>query len=105
MIARKQRWDTSIMVLTAYVALLRKQVDSDFGVEFPDFPGCITAGVTLEDVRHMAVEGLLLHIEGMTEDGDLIPEPSGLDEVLSDPCYADTVAVLVNVPARRLRSV
>ncbi len=91
--------------MTAYIALLRKQADSDFGVEFPDFPGCITAGSTLEDARRMAIEALLLHVEGMTEDGAPIPEPSGLDEILADPHYADTVAVLVDVPTRRPRAV
>ena len=93
------------MVVTAYVALLRKEADSDFGVEFPDFPGCITAGVTLEDARSMAAEALLFHIEGMMEDGDSIPEPSGLDEALTDPRYSETAAFLVDVPTRRPRSV
>ena len=91
--------------MTAYIALLRKQADSDFGVEFPDFPGCITAGVTLEDARSMAAEALLFHIEGMMEDGTPIPEPSGLDEVLTDPRYSDAAAVLVDIPTRRPRSV
>jgi hypothetical protein len=27
-----------------YVGLLHKDADSDYGVSFPDFPGCITAG-------------------------------------------------------------
>ena len=52
------------MAMAAYVALLRRQADSNFGVEFPDFPGCITAGVTLEDARRMAAEALLLYVEG-----------------------------------------
>ena len=43
--------------MTVYIALLRKHPDSDYGVDFPDFPGCITAGETLEDARRMAVEG------------------------------------------------
>ena len=91
--------------MTAYIALLRKQADSDFGVEFPDFPGCITAGVTREDARSMAAEALLFHIEGIMEDGTPIPEPSGLDEVLTDPRYSDVAAVLVDIPTRRPRSV
>jgi predicted RNase H-like HicB family nuclease len=33
--------------MTAYIALIRKEPDSDFGVDFPDFPGCVTAGRTL----------------------------------------------------------
>lgn len=89
------------MVVAAYVALLRKEADSDFGVEFPDFPGCITAGVTLEDARSMATEALQFHTEGMMEDGDPIPEPSGLKNVLTEPRYFDATAVFIGVPIRR----
>jgi predicted RNase H-like HicB family nuclease len=54
--------------MTSYIALLRKDADSDFGVDFPDFPGCLTAGATLEEARHMAEKALELHVEGMIED-------------------------------------
>ena len=87
--------------MTAYVALLRKQPDSDFGVDFPDFPGCVTAGETLEDARRMAAEALQLHIAGMIEDGDAIPAPSRLDEIMADPDHRDGVAVLIDVSVRR----
>lgn len=87
-----------------YIALVRKQADGDFGVEFPDFPGCITASLTLEDARHMAAEALLLDVEGMMEDGDSIPKPSGLGEILTDPRYGNAAAVLIDVPTRRPRS-
>jgi hypothetical protein len=29
--------------MPSYIALLRKDPDSDYGVEFPDFPGWVTA--------------------------------------------------------------
>ncbi len=91
--------------MTAYVAMLRKDPDSDFGVDFPDFPGCVTAGATLEEARDMAVEALSLHIEGMLADGEAIPEPSTLDEIMQHPDHAKGVAVLVDAPTRRPRSV
>ena len=31
-----------------YIAYLHKEGKSDYGVSFLDFPGCITAGSTLE---------------------------------------------------------
>ena len=34
-----------------YIAYLHKDKGSDYGVSFPDFPGCITAGKTLEEAR------------------------------------------------------
>ena len=42
---------------------------------------------------------------GIAEDGEPVPEPLGLDEVLTDPRYSDAVAVFVDVPTRRPRSV
>ncbi len=54
--------------MTAYIALLRKKPSSDFGVDFPDFPGCATAGKTLEKARTMAAEALELYIVGMLGD-------------------------------------
>ena len=62
-----------------YIAYLHKDRKSDFGVSFPDFPGCVTAGKTLDEARRMAVEALSLHIEGMMEDGEAIPAASILD--------------------------
>ena len=37
-----------------YIAYLHKDRISDFGVSFPDFPGCVTAGKTLEEARRLA---------------------------------------------------
>jgi predicted RNase H-like HicB family nuclease len=58
-----------------YIAYLHKDRGSDFGVSFPDFPGCVTAGKTLEEARRMAAEALALHIAWMIEDGDVVPRP------------------------------
>ena len=85
--------------MTAYLALLRKQPDSDYGVDFPDFPGCVTAGTSLEDARHMAAEALAFHIEGLTADGAAVTAPSDLDEVMADVDNRGGVAFLVEVAA------
>jgi len=82
-----------------YIAYLHKTKAPDFGVSFPDFPGCITAGKSLEEARRFAAEALSLHIKGMEEDGEAIPEPSSLDELEGDPSMEGAVAVLVSVPA------
>lgn len=74
-----------------YTGLIHKDADSDYGVSFPDFPGLITAGTDLDDARAMAEEALSLHIEGLAEDGEAIPEPSTLEAVVAD---AETRTVL-----------
>lgn len=92
--------------MATYLALLRKEADSDFGVDFPDFPGCITAGSTLDEARLMAEEALAFHIEGMLEDGAPLPEPSALETVMASPENRDAVAFLVAVqdpPSRHVR--
>jgi predicted RNase H-like HicB family nuclease len=65
-------------------------------VSFPDFPGVITAGTSLDDARAMAEEALNLHIDGLAEDGDAIPEPSSLDDIMSDRDNRSGVAILVS---------
>ena len=80
-----------------YIGLIHKDADSDFGVSFPDFPGVVTAGTTLDEARNMAEEALALHLEGMAEDGEAIPEPSSLEDIMSNPVHRSGVAILVSV--------
>lgn len=91
--------------MTSYIALLRKESGSDFGVDFPDFPGCVTAGRSLEEARRAAAEALQLHVEGMIEDGEAVPEASDLDVIMADPDNADAVAFLVDLPPKSVRAV
>src|SRR5581483_2520464 len=84
--------------MSYYIALIHKEPKSDFGVSFPDFPGCVTAGSTLDEAFDMGVEALAGHIETMAEAGEAIPSPSSMEEVMSDPENRDGVAVLVPAP-------
>lgn len=87
--------------MQAYIALIRKEDGTSYGVEFPDFPGCITAGETLDEALRRAPEALALHIGGMEEDGDDIPAPSALDRVIANPENRDAVAVMVHGPTQK----
>ena len=80
-----------------YIGLIHKEADSHFGVSFPDFPGVVTAGTTLDDARAMAEEALTFHIEGLVEDGEAIAEASSLEDVMADPDNRSGVAILVAV--------
>lgn len=91
--------------MPSYIGLIHKEADSDFGVSFPDFPGAITAGKTLDDARAMAEEALVLHVEGLTEDGEALPEPSTLEEVMSDPDNRTGVAILVSIKTEQPKAV
>jgi predicted RNase H-like HicB family nuclease len=56
-----------------YIAIIHKDRDSDFRVSFPDFPGCITAGRTLDEAKGTAREALSGHIQVMREAGGRYP--------------------------------
>ena len=88
-----------------YIALIHKDVGSDYGVSFPDFPGCITVGSDLDEARARAEQVLAFHVEGMMEDGTLIPDPSALDRVMADLVNRDGVAILVPLEPMAVKSV
>lgn len=81
-----------------YIGLIHKEAESDFGISFPDFPGCVSAGSTLDEALAMGREALEGHIEVMAEAGEPIPEPSDIDTVMQDPEHRDGVVVLVPAP-------
>ena len=81
--------------MAQYIATVHKDQASEYGVQFYDFPGCITAGKTIEEARNMASEALIGHLTLMIEDGDAIPTPSSLEIVLTDPDHQDATAFLV----------
>ena len=56
----------------------------------------MTAGKTLEEGRTLAAEALTLHVAGMIEDGEPVPEPSTLDQLAEDPAMQGAVAFLVS---------
>jgi predicted RNase H-like HicB family nuclease len=80
-----------------YIALIHKEPGSDYGVSFPDFPGCITAGATVEEARRMAESALVFHIAGLIEDCEAIPQPSRLEDVMANPENRDAAAIFVAV--------
>jgi len=87
-----------------YIAYLHKDSKSDFGVSFPDFPGCVTAGESLEEARRRAPEALAFHIAGMLEDGEKIPKPSRMDDLAGDPNRENAVAFLVTMDFNKTKT-
>jgi predicted RNase H-like HicB family nuclease len=81
--------------MSNYIAIIHKDSKSDFGVSFPDLPGCISASRTIDEAKELAQEALSLHIQGMLEDGEEVPAPSRLEDVMADPENSDAVAFLV----------
>lgn len=58
--------------METYLAWIHKD-ESDFGISFPDFPGCISLGATIAGAARSAQEALTAHIKAMRDDGEAIP--------------------------------
>jgi predicted RNase H-like HicB family nuclease len=82
-----------------YIALIHKEESSDYGVSFPDFPGCISAGETLEQAKKNAQEAVIGHINILKEMKKQVPAPSTLEEIMSNPENRSAIAFLVEVPS------
>jgi predicted RNase H-like HicB family nuclease len=60
-----------------YLILIEGGPPSNYSAWSPELPGCAATGATLEEVERQMRAAIRLHLEGMAEDGDPIPDPSG----------------------------
>ncbi|MDA0652555.1 MAG: type II toxin-antitoxin system HicB family antitoxin [Proteobacteria bacterium] len=88
-----------------YPALIRKDSDSDFGVEFPDLPGCVTSGTTIDETLRLAEEALRFHVDGMLEDSEPVPPPAPIESVLESGAAQGAAIYLVRLQPEKGRSI
>lgn len=76
---------------------------SDFGytVEFPDLPGCVTQGETLEEAFEMAEDVASGWILTSIEDGEDIPKPSEIDMLKSPSVFINFVGLDIEEYAKQ----
>ena len=62
-----------------YVVVFEHAPGMNYGAWVPDLPGVIAAADTREECEQLIREAIPLHLRGMREHGDPIPEPSSVD--------------------------
>lgn len=67
-----------------------------YGVIFPDIPGCISAGDTLDEAIKNAHEALEGYMEFLFQEGDAVPAAGLIEQHRKNPEYADCVWALVD---------
>ena len=67
-----------------YVVIFEKGENS-CGASVPDLPGCIAVAETMEEVRELIAEAIEFHIEGLREDGEVVPQPSSTLPMQGEP--------------------
>ena len=68
--------------------------EDGISIEFPDIPGCLPCADTTEEAIKNAKEALGLHLYGMEEENEPIPEPTDIKEIKIEN---NTAIVLIDV--------
>jgi predicted RNase H-like HicB family nuclease len=85
------------MSTLSYPAIVDKEPSSDYCVIFPDFPGCVSAGASLEEAIVNAREAIAGHVALMVQDGEALPTPTPLNRVTADQDETTVAVISVSV--------
>lgn len=91
-------WEVRLTRKICYFAVFEPGKDGTYSVYFPDLPGCVSYGETLEEAKRQAVDALTLHVYGMEQDGDPLPAPSVTPEIDPETAPGFVVAPVVIYP-------
>ena len=84
-----------------YPVIIERGEDSSgcvgFGAFFPDLPGCVSGGDSLEDAIINAEKALEMHISALVRDNNVIPTPSSFEIIEHDPEINEILRTLVRV--------
>jgi predicted RNase H-like HicB family nuclease len=67
-----------------YLIVIEGAQGENFSAYAPDLPGCVATGETRDDVQREMRDAIALHLEGLREAGEPIPEPSELTATYVD---------------------
>jgi len=62
-----------------YVIII-EEGENSFGAYVPDLPGCVAVAETKIEVLELITEAIEFHLEGLREDGKLIPRALSTSE-------------------------
>lgn len=71
--------------------------DTAFGVVVPDLPGCFSAGDTLDEAIARAEEAVAAWFDATLDSGGMIPAPSTLETLASNPEFAGWILAVVGI--------
>ncbi|MEX0678787.1 MAG: type II toxin-antitoxin system HicB family antitoxin [Pirellulales bacterium] len=86
-----------------FPVVIHKDKRSDYGVTVPDLPGCFSAGRTIDEALAMTKEAIELHLEGLTESGQPIPQPGTIERHRANRDYRGGTWAVVSIDEESLR--
>ena len=76
-----------------FAAAFTQEESGGYSVRFPQLDGCFTQGDSLDEAMSNAKEALSLHLFGMEEDGEEIPEADLLPEQMRNQSVKKTLTI------------
>lgn len=67
--------DLQYYMTLKYPYILERDDDGSYCIEYPDLPGCMTCGATIEEAIKMGEDAEGSWISSALQDGSHIPEP------------------------------
>ena len=87
-----------------YPGVVGKDEGTRYGIWFPDFPGCVSAGDTIEEAIKGGREALQLHVHGMLEDKEDIPPATDIAHIEHGESELSAIVLIpVNIPGNAQR--
>ena len=63
-------------------AIVIERAENNYSAYVPDLPGCVATGETFPEVESQIRDAIAFHLDGLREDGVVIPQPSSVVEYL-----------------------
>lgn len=63
-------------------AIVVEKTKNNYSAYVPDLPGCVATGQTVQETENEIREAIEFHIEGLREDGLVVPQPVSIVEYL-----------------------
>jgi predicted RNase H-like HicB family nuclease len=65
-----------------YLVVIEHMDGTGYSAWVPDLPGCVAAAGTQADCERLIREAIMVHLAGLREDGDAIPEPVAIGAMI-----------------------
>ena len=59
-----------------------ERTPNNYAAYVPDLPGCVATASTREELLEEIREAIEFHVEGMREDGEVIPPPQATSDIV-----------------------
>jgi predicted RNase H-like HicB family nuclease len=68
--------------MSRYLTVVEK-AGANYSAYAPDLPGCVATGATRDEVEANMVEAIRMHLDGLREDGLVVPPAQAFAEVVA----------------------